>query len=52
MKAASRKVIERNRNRKQGQGEVWNISETQKMTDEFNRSMKEQISGSLFIIRI
>lgn len=48
MKAASRKVIERNRNRKQGQGQVWSISESQQMTDESDRGMKEQIPGSLF----
>lgn len=34
MKAARRRVVERNRNRKQGQGQVWNISETEQMTDD------------------
>lgn len=48
VKAASRKVIERNRNRKQGQGQAWNISETQQMTDEGDRGLKEQIPGNLF----
>lgn len=41
MKAARRRVVERNRNRKQGQGQVWNISETEQMTDECDRGMKE-----------
>lgn len=48
MKAARRRVVERNRNRKQGQGQVWNISETEQMTDECDRGMKEQIPGNVF----
>lgn len=46
MKAASRRVVERNRNRKQGQSQVWNISETEQMTDECDRGIEEQIPGN------
>lgn len=53
MKAASKRVVERERNRKQGQGQVWNISETEQMTDECDREcLEEYIPGKYFIIRI